>query len=382
LERSSLEEDMKAVAVFPGSREVKIIEQEDPRISQPDQVMLRLLDIGICGTDKEICTFEYGTPPPGDDYLVIGHEALAEVVAAGSAVERFRAGDLVVPSVRRPCPHPGCLACRAGHQDYCYTGDFRERGIEQAHGYMAEYAVDQERYLNLVPPDLREIAVLTEPLTIAEKAHSQITWTMQQRPPWLDPQTPGEQRGKGLAALVLGIGPVGLLGAMVLASAGFTTYVYSRELPPSPRIDLVAAIGATYVSSQAATFADLAERIGNIDLVYEAVGHSLFALEALQVLGTNGIFVLTGVPGMQAFIEADPARLMRDMVLKNQVVLGTVNAGPDAFASALRNLDAFRRRWPAVVATLIGGRYPPEQAPDLILGRPAGIKTVIAFDAP
>jgi threonine dehydrogenase-like Zn-dependent dehydrogenase len=373
---------MKAVAVFPGSREVKVIEQEDPRISQPDQVMLRMLDVGICGTDKEICTFEYGTPPPGDDYLVIGHEALAEVVAAGSAVERLRAGDLVVPSVRRPCPHAGCLACRAGHQDYCYTGDFRERGIEQAHGYMAEYAVDRERYLNPVPPDLREIAVLTEPLTIAEKALSQITWMMRQRPPWLGPQTPGEERGQGLSALVLGIGPVGLLGAMVLASAGFTTYVYSRELPPSPRIDLVGAIGATYVSSQATTFADLAARIGNIDLVYEAVGHSHFALEAVQVLGTNGIFVLTGVPGMQAFIEADPARLMRDMVLKNQVVLGTVNAGPDAFASALRNLGAFRRRWPAVVAALIGGRYPPEQAPDLILGRPAGIKTVIAFDAP
>ncbi len=230
---------------------------------------------------------------------MIGHEALAEVVAAGSAVERFQAGDLVVPSVRRPCVHPGCLACQSGHQDYCYTGDFRERGIKEAHGYMAEYAVDQERHLNLVPPDLREIAVLTEPLTIAEKALGQITWMMQQRPPWLGPQTPGKERGKGLSALVLGIGPVGLLGAMVLASAGFATYVYSREVPPSPRTDLVAAIGATYVSSQAATFADLAEKIGNIDLVYEAVGHSLFALEAVQVLGTNGIFVLTGVPGMQ-----------------------------------------------------------------------------------
>jgi glucose 1-dehydrogenase len=171
-----------------------------------------------------------------------------------------------------------------------------------------------------------------------------------------------------------------LLGAMALVSAGFTTYVYSREVPPHPRIDLVAAIGATYVSTQAATFADLAEQVGNIDLVYEAVGHSHFALEALRVLGTNGIFVLTGVPGLQAFVEADPARLMRDMVLKNQVLLGTVNAGADAFASALRNLGLFRRRWPEAVQTLIAGRYPPEQATELILGRPAGIKTVIAFD--
>ncbi len=371
---------MKAVAVFPGSQEVKIVEREFPRISQPDQVTLRMLDIGICGTDKEICSFEYGTPPPGDDHLVIGHESMAEVVHVGTAVERLQPGDLVVPSVRRPCPHPGCLACRSGHQDYCYTGDFSERGIKEAHGYMAEYVVDHEQYMNLVPPDLREIAVLAEPLTIAEKALAQIFWMMQQRPPWTDPETPSEERGKGLSVLVLGIGPVGLLGAMLLVTAGFTTYVYSRELPPSPRIDLVAAIGATYVSSQAATFAQLTEQIGNVNLIYEAVGHSHFALEALKILGTNGIFVLTGVPGLQAFVEADPARLMREMVLKNQVLLGTVNAGTDAFASALRHLDLFRRRWPAVVRTLIAGRYPPEQAPDLILGRPAGIKSVIAFD--
>jgi glucose 1-dehydrogenase len=370
---------MKAVAVLPGPREVRIVEQESPRLTQPDQVTLRMLDIGICGTDKEICSFEYGTPPPGDDYLVIGHESLAEVVDVGTAVERLQPGDLVVPSVRRPCPHPGCLACRSGHQDYCYTGDFSERGIKEAHGYMTEYVVDHEQYLNVVPPHLRDIAVLAEPLTIAEKALAQIFWMMQQRPPWIDPDTPSEERGRGLSALVLGIGPVGLLGAMVLVTAGFTTYVYSRELPPSPRIDLVEAIGATYVSSQTVAFGQLAEKIGNIDLIYEAVGHSHFALEALKVLGTNGIFVLTGVPGLQAFVEADPARLMREMVLKNQVLLGTVNAGADAFASALRDLDRFRQRWPAVVPTLIAGRYPPEQAPELILGRPAGIKSVISF---
>ena len=340
-----------------------------------------MLDVGICGTDWEICTFEYGTPPPGDDHLVIGHEALAEVVATGSAVGRLRPGDLVVPSVRRPCPHPGCLACRSGHQDYCYTGDFTERGIKEAHGYMTEYVVERERYLDLVPPDLRDLAVLTEPLTVAEKALAQVSWMMRQRPPWLDPQTPPEERGQGLSALVLGIGPVGLLGAMVMATAGFKTCIYSRELPPSPRTDLAAAIGARYVSSQATTFAELTEQTGNIDVVYEAAGHSHFALEAVRWLGINGIFVLTGVPGMQAFVETDPARTMRDMVLKNQVLLGTVNAGPDDFTAALRNLDLFRHRWPEAVQTLIAGRYPPEQAADLILGRPKGIKTVIAFDS-
>ena len=150
---------MKAVAVFPGRREVSLIEQPLPRLVAPDEVLLRVLDIGICGTDKEICSFEYGTPPPGDDHLVIGHEALAEVVETGSGVEGLRSGDLVVPTVRRPCPDPACRACRSGHQDFCYTGFFTERGIKEAHGYLAEFVVDRERSMVAVPSDLRDIAV-------------------------------------------------------------------------------------------------------------------------------------------------------------------------------------------------------------------------------
>jgi glucose 1-dehydrogenase len=370
---------MKALAVFPGPREVKLIEVEPPRLVAPDDVTLRMLDIGICGTDKEICSFEYGTPPPGDDHLVIGHEALAEVVEVGPAVEGLKTGDLVVPTVRRPCPDPQCRACTAGHQDFCYTGNFTERGIKEAHGYLTSLVVDRERYMVPVPAALADFGVLTEPLTIAEKALTQVFWLMQHRPPWLSPETPADRRGEGLSALVLGAGPVGLLGAMALAVAGFNTYVYSRELPPSPRTDLVATIGATYVSSQERSFSDLREEIGNIDLIYEAVGHSDFAVAALRVLGQNGIFILTGVPGMEAFVQSDPATLMRQLVLKNQVLLGTVNAGRDAFAAALEDLGRFVQRWPETATTLIGGRYPVDEARDLIFGRSAGIKSVVSF---
>jgi threonine dehydrogenase-like Zn-dependent dehydrogenase len=370
---------LKAFAVFPGSQEVKIVELDPPRLTEPDHVLLRVRDVGICGTDKEICSFEYGTPPPGDDHLVIGHEAVAEVIDVGSAVENLGAGDLVVPTVRRPCPHLHCLPCRSGHQDYCYTGDFTERGIKQAHGYLAEHVVERESNLVPVPKGMEGLAVLTEPLTIAEKALAQVFWLMQHRPPWLTPDTPPRQRGLGLSALVLGVGPVGILGAMTLAVSGFQTYVYSRELPPSPRTDLVSAVGATYVSTQTTPPSELAGQIGNIDVIYEAVGHSHFALEVLRILGHNGIYILTGVPGLQAFIQADPASLMRDMVLKNQVLLGTVNAGPDAFAAAVQDLAEFHRRWPDATQTLIAGRHPPEQAAELIFGRPTGIKTVISF---
>jgi glucose 1-dehydrogenase len=370
---------LKALAVFPGSREVKVVDLDPPQLSEADQVLLRVREVGIWGTDKEICSFEYGTPPPGDDHLVIGHEAVAEVIDVGPAVKRLREGDLVVPTVRRPCPHPHCLPCRSGHQDYCYTGDFTERGIKQAHGYLAEYIVEREANLVRVPTGLEGLAVLTEPLTIAEKALAQVYWLMQHRPPWLAPDIPPHQRGQGLSALVLGVGPVGILGAMTLAVSGFRTYVYSRELPPTPRTDLVSAVGATYVSTQTTAAPELAARMGNIDVIYEAVGHSHFALEVLRVLGHNGIYILTGVPGLQTFTQADPASLMRDMVLKNQVLLGTVNAGPDAFAAAVQHLGEFRGEWPEATETIIAARYPLEQAAELIFGRPTGIKAVISF---
>jgi threonine dehydrogenase-like Zn-dependent dehydrogenase len=119
---------MKAIAVVPGTREVTLIEQDAPRVSGPTDVKLRMLDVGVCGTDREICAFQYGTPPRDVEHLVIGHESLGEVVEVGPAVSRLRPGDLVVPMVGRQCAHDDCVACRAGRQDFCFTGDFSERG--------------------------------------------------------------------------------------------------------------------------------------------------------------------------------------------------------------------------------------------------------------
>jgi threonine dehydrogenase-like Zn-dependent dehydrogenase len=369
---------MKAVAVFPASREVRLIDQEEPRIRRPDQARVRILDVGVCGTDKEICTFAYGTPPTGADHLVIGHEALGEVLEVGDEVRGLRAGDLVVPTVRRPCSSPGCRPCRAGHQDFCESGGFTERGIRGAHGYLTEMVVEEARYLSRVPSQLREVGVLVEPLTIAEKAAHQLLGLMQRRPPWVDPAAGEQGLGRGLQALVVGAGPVGLLGAMVLRQTEFGTFIYSREEEPDPRVHVAQAMGAAYISSRAVPTDRLAARMGPIDLVYEAAGHSRLAMEVLRALGPNGVYVLTGVPSVETLVEADPAAILRDIVLKNQVVLGTVNAGSDAFASAVADLEGFDHRWPSAVRPLVGQRTPMEDAVPRILDRPAGIKTVIA----
>jgi threonine dehydrogenase-like Zn-dependent dehydrogenase len=369
---------MKAIAVIPARHEIALIETEAPRATGPGDVTLRILDVGICGTDREICAFEYGTPPAGSDHLVIGHESLGEVVAVGPAVTRVRLGDLVVPMVRRPCDHADCPACRSGRQDFCYTGDFSERGIKSRHGFMTELVVDDERWMHVVPPALRDVAVLVEPLTIAEKALLQVA-EVQQRLPWACEVRPDDPRHACHRAVVLGAGPVGLLGAMALVVAGFDTTVYSRDRAPNAKADLVEAIGARYRSTQDTSLEQLAAEIGNIDLVYEATGASKAAFELMTVLGTNGVFVFTGVPGRKAPVTLDTDLIMKNLVLKNQVVFGTVNAGADAFQAAIRDLGVFHRRWPAALRALITDRHSVESYRDLLVGRPEGIKHVLRF---
>jgi threonine dehydrogenase-like Zn-dependent dehydrogenase len=151
---------MRAIAVMPSSKQVRLIDHPEPTLTRPTDVKLRMIEAGVCGTDREICAFEYGTPPTGSEHLVIGHESLGEVVAVGAEVTRVMIGDLVVPMVRRPCPHAYCMACVNGRQDFCFTGDFTERGIKQQHGFMAQYVVDDEIYMNPVPQELRDVAVL------------------------------------------------------------------------------------------------------------------------------------------------------------------------------------------------------------------------------
>lgn len=360
---------MKAAAVYPGSKKLGVVTDfPEPKIVSPTSVKLRILNVGVCGTDREIASYDYGVPPDGFDYLVLGHEALGEVVETGPEVTTFKPGDLAIPMVRRPCAHPECIACRMSRPDFCITGDYHERGIMKMHGFMTELVVDEARYMNPVPASVREVGVLVEPLTIAEKALIE-TMKVQSRLPW-------DFSSRTHRALVLGAGPVGLLGAMALRNYGYEITVYSRDREPNAAADIVKAIGGKYLSSQDQSIEQLAAATGNIDLVYEATGSSKLAFDVLQVLGPNGLFVLTGVPGHHGPVPVDTDSIMREMVLKNQCLMGTVNAGKDAFEHAISDLEACFTRWPDAVRALITGRYPVEQFSEPIL-HPQGIKNII-----
>src|SRR5580658_7700572 len=362
---------MRAAAVFPDRKSLGVITDfPQPEIGSPTAVKLRVLNVGVCGTDREIASFQYGFPPPaGSDFLVMGHECLGEIVEVGPAVRDFKPGDLAIPMVRRPCDHPECLACRAGRQDFCYTGDYRERGIKQMHGFLTELIVDEARYMNQVPAAIRDVAVLVEPLTIAEKGLIQAL-EIQKRLPWSGAHQ----------AVVLGAGPVGLLGAMALRHAGFSVTVYSRSREPDESADIAKAIGAKYISSQDRSVEQMAAEVGNIDVVYEATGASRLAFDVLSVLGTNGLIILTGVPGHHPPAAIDTDGIMRNLVLKNQCVLGTVNAGKDAFQNAVSDLTSFKAAWPDAVRSLITGRFPLERFAEPIQNQ-TGIKNIVEVAA-
>lgn len=364
---------MKAVAVFPDEKRLNLIDHPEPEIADSKHVKIRMLEVGVCGTDREISAFDYGTPPEGSKYLILGHESLGQVVSVGKDVTRLKTGDLAVMSVRRPCPEL-CPACAVGRQDFCYTGDYQERGIVRRHGYMTEYVVEEERYVHRVPAELRPFGVLTEPLTIAEKAFDQIE-KVQLRMPWTCPDDSG-RRNSCHTAVVLGAGPVGLLGAMKLVIEGFKVFVYSRgsesEKPP-----LVEAIGATFVASEKTKPQELSRACGGqIDVVYEAMGAPGIAFDVVQELGMNAIFVFTGVPGHQEPMPLNTSTIMRDMVLRNQLVLGTVNASPQHFENAIADLTKFAQKFPDVPGKLITKRFPIEDYEQPIAAH-EGIKNVI-----
>jgi threonine dehydrogenase-like Zn-dependent dehydrogenase len=365
---------VRAVAVRPGERRVERLDHPEPALASPSDVLMKVIRVGVCGTDREIASFAYGTPPAGSDYLVVGHESLAEVTAAGPAATRFAPGQLVVAMVRRPCADPSCDACRAGRQDFCRTGGYTERGIKGAHGFMAERIVEDARWLVPVPERLRDVGVLVEPLTIAEKALLEVR-RMRDRMPWCA----GELAG--LNAVVLGGGPVGLLGAMALRAAGCEVTLVSKQPADDPRAAMLATIGGTYRSTASETLASVIGSLGRVDLVYEAIGAAAPAFEALGALGPNALFVFTGVPGRRGAPDVDGGALMRSVVLGNQVLLGSVNAGRDAYEAAVADLGRFVDRWPDVVRGLITNRVAIADAPAALTSPPAGIKTVIEIAA-
>lgn len=334
---------MRAVAVVPG-RPGSVHLTTLPRPSLDEVaggrgVLVRVLRVGVDGTDKEINAAEYGAAPPGEGVLVIGHESLGRVEAVGPKVTELATGDLVVATVRRP---GHSLYDAIGTSDMTTDDVYYERGINLRHGYLAEYYVDDADFIVKLPASLGEVGVLLEPTTVVEKGIAQAYEIQRRLRVW-----------RPRRAAVMGAGTIGLLAAMVLRLRGLDVTVFGLERRPYLNSDLVEALGARYESTRDLMVAEGAARHGPFDVIFEATGYSPIVFESMQAVAKNGVLVLSSVTGGDRRAEVAADRINLDFVLGNKVMVGTVNANREYFEAGVVDLVRSEAQFPGWLNRLL-----------------------------
>ena len=302
-------------------------------------VLVRVLRVGVDGTDKEINAAEYGAAPDGYDFLVIGHEGFGQVEAVGPNVSFVRPGDYVVATVRRP---GRSIYDTIGLQDMTTDTEYFERGINLRHGYLTEYYVEDEEFVVKIPQGLKDVGVLLEPMTVAQKGIAQ-AFEIQRRLKVWRPRT----------AAVMGAGTLGLLATLVLRLRGIEVTTFGRTPRPYLNADLLDAIGVRYVNTAERTIRDAAAEYGPFDLIFEGTGSSAVVFESMQVLARNGALVLTSITGGNHVLEVPADRINLEFVLGNKVMVGSVNASRDNFETGVRDMSQAEAEYPGWLRQLL-----------------------------
>jgi glucose 1-dehydrogenase len=344
---------VRALTVIPrqvGSARLDDVPEPSPRNGD---VVVETQVIGVCGTDLEIVSGQYGWAPPGEERLVLGHESLGRVLAAPAGSD-LTSGDLVVGIVRRPDPEP-CPNCAVGEWDMCRNGRYTERGIKGLHGYCSERYVIEPEFAVRVDPSLDRVGVLLEPTSVVAKAWEHVE-RIGRRATW----TPAR-------ALVTGAGPIGLLAALLGVQRGLETHVLDR-VTEGPKPALVQDLGASYHAGS------VEEACKDADVVIECTGVGQLVFDVMQNTAPGGVVCLTGVSPAGRSIEVDAGLLNRELVLENDVVFGSVNANRRHYEQAADALARADHTW---LERLIARRVPLERWQEALERRPDDVKTVI-----
>jgi threonine dehydrogenase-like Zn-dependent dehydrogenase len=351
---------VQALVVTPGTAgSARIATVPDARPG-PGQVLLRPLEIGVCGTDEEIADGLFGSAPEGEDDLILGHELLGEVVEGGNG---FRVGELVAATVRRSCGR--CSACAAGSPDACLTGDYRERGITGLHGFAAELVAESPQNLVAIPRELGRFGVLAEPSSICARGISH-THAIGNRQVW-EPSR----------ALVLGAGAIGVLAAAFLRLEGYDVWLASRGAADSDKARTVELMEVRYVSTETDPVEELAAVVSGFDVVIEATGAAEVMAQSLGLVRRNGVVCLLGLDGHAGTVEIDRRTLGMDVVIQNRALFGSVNAHPNDWRVAVERLSALRNRWPEAAERMVGMRVDPARFQEAFDFR--GVKATLRF---
>jgi threonine dehydrogenase-like Zn-dependent dehydrogenase len=320
-------------------------------------VLLRVLEVGVCGTDREISEGVFGVAPDGSAELVLGHEMLGIVDADGNGFSR---GDLVTATIRRSCMH--CLACTEGSPDSCLTGNYSERGITRLDGFAREVVAEDATQLIPIPRSLGRLGVLAEPTSVCERAirHARMIGGRQ---PW-----------ELERALVVGAGAIGILSTYLLRLAGVEVWTAGLE----PHVDLVETSGARYVSTNDIALGALRDEVGGFDLVISAVPDAQLMADSLALLRRSGVACLLGIDGRDRPVTIDGPVLGIDAILENRVLFGSVNAHRQDWLAGVAALDRARERWPGALETFVGLRVPLDRFAEAFAYR--GGKATLVLD--
>lgn len=359
---------MPAIAARTGSTQPSLIDVPSPNDPGPGEVLCRTLELGICGTDRETLHSANPWTPPGDDFLVLGHECLARVEAVGVGVTDYQRGDLVVPAVRRAKPG------QTRRLDYLPLGAFTERGIWSEHGFSQPLWLDRPEHLYCVPQGIEDLAVFAEPLAVAEKGANEAHTLQRARlgeSVWTD-QPP--------RVLVTGMGPIGFAAVLACVARGWDVTLYGRDPEDSFRTKLARSFGAVYSSHERMRFEPDNVEAEGVDLVLECTGSDEVMLAASQLLRSCGIMVWLGSTRLPRPKGHNVEKLMRDGLIRNHLHVGCVNAAPRDFQDALAHLVQLKQNYCQQLAALITARVRLEDSLWHYEHRqPQGIKTVIEY---
>ena len=346
---------MLALVTEPGRAHTTRVEDVPATEAREGEVLLRTLEVGVCGTDREISEGLFGVAPADEPLLVLGHETLAVVERSGYG---FTRGQLVTATVRRTCGH--CIACAENSPDSCLTGDYSERGITRLHGHARELVAEDPAQLVAIPSSLGRLGVLAEPASICERAlrHAR---TIGGRQPWQLER-----------ALVIGAGAVGRLTTYLLRLANVEVWTASLE----PANELIVQSGARYVSTRDTELSEL----GTFDLVVEAAGNAHLMAQALGRLRRSGVACILGIDPREQKVELDGPVLGLDLILENHVLFGSVNAQRQDWLAAVADLERARELWPEALDQLVDLRVPVDRFDEAFEHRGGKATLVLADD--
>jgi len=334
---------MRAIAVFPGRKSsAHLAELRTPQVDDVPGgrgVLVKVLRVGVDGTDREINAAEYGAPPPGEKVLVLGHESFGVVEGVGPNVRDLKPGDHVVATVRRPGES---VYDAIGRQDLTTDDVYWERGINLLHGFLSERYVDADDYIVRVPRAAAEVGVLLEPITVVEKGIAEAFEVQRRLRVW-----------RPRRAAVTGASTLGLLAALVLRLRGFDVTVFGLAPKPNFNAQLIEGLGAHYAITTDVSLAQEARRSGAFDLVLEGSGYSPLVFDAMQSLAKNGALVLLSVTGGDRKAEVPADKINLDFVLGNRVMLGSVNAAREHFEAGVRDMIHAESAYPGFLKSLL-----------------------------